>query len=68
MVSEKFSKDDISLTSGKSFAYPKQMHATYSVSKDHNYGIKQTPRETPIPCSGSASRENSLQVLATVTN
>ena len=44
------------------------MHATYSVTKDHNYGINQTPRETLVHCPGSASRENSVQVLATTTN
>ena len=50
-VSDKFSKHDVSLTSGKHFGYPKQMHATYRVTKDHNYGINQTPRETPVHCS-----------------
>ena len=50
-VSDKFSKHDVSLTSGKNFGYPKQMHATYRVTKDHNYGINQTPRETPVHCS-----------------
>ena len=44
------------------------MHATYSVTKDHNYEINQTPRATLIHCSGSASRKNSMQVLATTTN
>ena len=44
------------------------MRATYSVTKDHNYGINQTPRETLVHCSGSASRENSVQVLATTVN
>ena len=63
-VSDNFNKHDVSLTSG----YPKQMHATYSVTKDHNYGINQTPRETLVHCPGSASRENSVQVLATTTN
>ena len=38
-VSDKFSTHDISLTSGKCFGYPKQMHVTYSVTKDHNYGM-----------------------------
>ena len=44
------------------------MRATYSVTKDHNYGINQTPRETLVHCPGIASRENSVQVLATTTN
>ena len=44
------------------------MHATYSVTKDHNYGINQTSRKTLVHCSSSASRENSVQVLATTTN
>ena len=44
------------------------MRATYSVTKDHNYGINQTPRETLVHCLGSASKENSVQVLATITN
>ena len=44
------------------------MYATYSVTKDHNYGINQTSRETLVYCLGSASRENSVQVLATTTN
>ena len=44
------------------------MHATYSVTKDHNYGINQTPRKTLVHCSGSASKENSMHVLATTTN
>ena len=57
-VSDNFNKHDVSLTSG----YPKQMHATYSVTKDHNYGINQTPIGTLVHCSGSASRENSVQV------
>ena len=67
-VSGEFSKHDISLTPGKSFRYPKQMHVTYSVNKDHNYGINQTPRKSLVHCSGSASRENSVQVPATATN
>ena len=54
--------------SGKSFGYPKQMRATYSVTKDHNHGINQTPRETLAHCSGSGSRENLVQVLATTAN
>ena len=44
------------------------MHTTYSVTKDHNYGINQTAKKTFIHCSVSASRENSVQVLATVAN
>ena len=44
------------------------MRATYSVTKDHNYGINQTPRETLVHCLGSASKENTVQVLATITN
>ena len=44
------------------------MHATYSITKDHNYGIDQFPRKTLVHCSGSASRENSVEVLATTTN
>ena len=64
-VSDKFSKHDVSLTSGKSFGYLKQMHATYSITKDHNYGINQTPRKTLVHCPGSACRENSVQVYAT---
>ena len=44
------------------------MRATYSVTKDHNYGINQTPRETLVHCPGSASRENSGQLLVTTTN
>ena len=67
-VSYKFSRHDVSLTSGKSFGYPKQMHATYSVTKNYNYGINQTPRKTLVHCSGSASKENSMHVLATTTN
>ena len=67
-VSDKFSKHDISLTPGKSFGYPKQMHATYSITKDYNYGVNQTSRKTLLHCSDSASRENSVQVLATTTN
>ena len=67
-VSDKFSEHDISLTPGKSFGYPKQMYATYSINKDHNYGINQTPKKTLIDSSGSASRVNSVQVLATTTN
>ena len=67
-VSGEFSKHDISLTPGKSFRYPKQMHVTFSVNKDHNYGINQTPRKSLVHCSDSASRENSVQVLATATN
>ena len=58
-ISDKFSKHDISLVSGKSFG---------SVTKDHNYGINQTPRETLVHCLGSASKENTVQVLATITN
>ena len=45
-----------------------QMHATYSVTKGHNYGIKQTPRKTLVHCSGSASMENFVQVLVTTKN
>ena len=67
-VMDKFSKHDVSLTSGKSFGYPKQMHANYSVTKDHNYGIDQTPRKSFVYCPGSAFRENSVQVLAITTN
>ena len=67
-ISDKFSKHDVSIASGKSFGYPKQMRATYSVTKDHNYGINQTPRETLVHCLGSASKENTVQVLATTTN
>ena len=44
------------------------MLATYIVIKDHNYGINQTPSKTLVHCSGSASRENSVQVLVTTTN
>ena len=44
------------------------MHATYSITKDHNYGINQTHGKTLVHCSGSASRENSVQVLAKTTN
>ena len=44
------------------------MRATYSVAKDHNYEINQTLRETPVHCPGSASRENSVQVLATTNS
>ena len=44
------------------------MHVTYSVNKDHNNGINQTPRTTLVHCSGSASSENSVQVLATTIN
>ena len=44
------------------------MRATYSVTKDHNYGINQTPRETLVHCLGSASKDNTVQVLATTTN
>ena len=43
------------------------MHATYSVSKDHNYEVNQTTRKTLVHCSGSASKENSVQVLARTT-
>ena len=45
-VSDKFSKHDVSLASGKSSGYPKQMRATCSITKDHNYGINQTRRKT----------------------
>ena len=44
------------------------MRTTYSVTTWQNYGINQTPRETLIHRSGSASRENSVQVFATRTN
>ena len=44
------------------------MRATYSVTKDHNHGINQTPRETLAHCSGSGSRENLVLVLATTAN
>ena len=67
-VGDKFSKHDFSATLGKSFGYPKQMYATYSITKDHNYGINQTPRKTLVHCSGGASRENSMLVLAATTN
>ena len=67
-ISDKFSNHDVSIASGKSFGHLKQMRATYSVAKDHNYGINQTPRETLVHCPGSASRENSAQVLTTTTN
>ena len=60
--SDKFSKHDVSL------GYPKQMHATYSITKDYNYGIDQFPRKTLVHCSGSTCRENSVEVLATTTN
>ena len=66
--SDKCSKHDVSIASGKSFGYPKQMRATYSVTKDHNYGINQTLRKTLVHCSGSAFRENSVQVLATTNS
>ena len=62
-VSDKFSKHDVNLTSGKSFGYPKQMHATDTITKYHNYGINQTPRKTLVHCSGSVYRKNSVQVL-----
>ena len=52
----------------KVVGYPKQVRATYSVTKDHNYEMNQPPRATLIHCSGSASRKNSMQVLATTTN
>ena len=67
-VSDKFRKNDVSFGSGKSIGYPKQMRTTYSVTTWQNYGINQTPRETLIHRSGSASRENSVQVFATRTN
>ena len=67
-VSDKFSKYDVTLTLRKRFGCPKQMYATCSVTKDHNYGINQTPRETLVHFSGGASRENSVQVLAATTN
>ena len=67
-VSDKFSKHDVSLTPGKGFGYTKQIHATYSVTKNHNSGINQTPRKTLVHCSGSASRETLVQVLAITTN
>ena len=44
------------------------MHATYSVTKDHNYQINKTPRKALVHCSDNASRENSVQVLAATTN
>ena len=47
-LSCKFSKYDVNLTSRKRFGYPKQMHATNSVTKGHNYGISQTPREKSV--------------------
>ena len=58
----------LALPPGKSFKYPKQMYATYSFNKHHSYGINQTPKKTLVHCSGSASRENSVQVLATTTD
>ena len=54
--------DDINLSSGKSFGYPKQMHTTDTITKYHNYGINQTPRKTLVHCSGSVYRKNSVQV------
>ena len=58
-VNDKFSKHDVSHTSGNGFGYPKQMHATYSVTTVHNYGNNQTtPRKTLVHCSGGASRQN----------
>ena len=44
------------------------MHATYSITKDCNYGIDQFPRKTLAHGSDSTSRENSVEVLATTTN
>ena len=44
------------------------MHATYSVTKDHNYGIDETPKKSLVHCSGSASRDNSVKMLATTAN
>ena len=67
-VNGEFNKHSISLTTGKSFGYPNQIHATDSVLKDNNYGINQTPRKSLVHCSGSPSRENSVQVPATATN
>ena len=67
-VSDKFSKHGTSLDPGKSFGCPKQMYGTYSITKDHNYGINQASRKNLVHCSGSASRENLVQVLATARN
>ena len=58
----------LALPQEKDLDIQKQMHATYSVTKDHNYGINQTPRKTLVHCSGGASRENSVLVLAATTN
>ena len=44
------------------------MHATYSVTKDHNCRINQTSRKNLIHCSGTASRENSVELFVTKTN
>ena len=44
------------------------MYATYSITKDHNYGINKTPRKTLVYYSVSASRENSMQVLEATTS
>ena len=44
------------------------MHTTYSVTKDHNYRINPTTRETLAHFSGRASRKHSVQVLGTTTN
>ena len=52
----------------KGFGYPKQIHVSYSVIKDRNYGINQTPRKTIVHCSDTAFKENSAQVLVTTTN
>lgn len=57
-VSNKFSKHDVSLTSENSFEYPKQMLATYSVTKDYNCGTRQTSREILLHSSDNAPRKN----------
>ena len=60
---DKISKHDVSLASGKGFGFPKQMHATYRVTT-----INQTPTKSLVHYLGSASRENSVQVLAATIN
>ena len=37
------------------------MQRACSVTKDHSHEINQTPRKTLVHCSGSASRDNSVQ-------
>ena len=65
---DKFKEVTTNTLPQKGFGYPKQIHVSYSVTKDRNYGINQTPRKTIVHCSGTAFKENSAQILVTTTN